>query len=169
MGAFANLVQAMMAMDVFRLFFPWLLVLAVVYGVLENSGVLSDDSSVNGVIALAVAFISIGGAYMFLPPGIMTSLAAGLTFAIFGLLGLMILLSVSGYDLSEGMEETQLPVLFAFIMAILIFIGAFAFQADIGSLLGNNVNAFQDAVMPILILVFLLAIVAITMGGGGDE
>ena len=166
MGAFANVVQAMMAMDVFRLFFPWLLVLAVVYGALENSGVLSDDSSVNGVIALAVAFISIGGAYMFLPPGIMTSLAAGLTFGIFGLLGLMILMSVAGYDLSDGMDRGAPPVIGAIIIGILIFIGAFAFNADLGYLLGGVENAFQDVVMPILILIFLLIIVAMTMSGG---
>jgi len=165
--AFEQIVEIMAEMGVFQLFFPWLLVLAITFGVLEKYNIFSEDAQVNGTIALAVAFISIGGAYFFIPQGLMTSFAAALTFSIFGILGLMILLGVAGYDLSDAMDESSLPVGGAIILGILSFIGAFVFQADLGGLLGGVENTFQEAVMPILILVFLLLVVA-TVGGSSD-
>lgn len=169
MGAFAEVVRTMAGMDVFQLFFPWLLMLAVTYGVLEKYGIFSDDSGVNGAIALAVAFFATGGAFFFLPEGILSSFAAGLTFSVFGILGLMILLALAGVNLEEEMNREELPAIGALVLAILTFLGAFVFQADLGAMLGNVQNAFQDVVMPILILVFLIIVVALTAGGGGGE
>jgi len=37
MGAFENLIQMMAGMDIFQLFFPWLFVLAVSFGLLEKT------------------------------------------------------------------------------------------------------------------------------------
>ncbi|MFB6147519.1 MAG: hypothetical protein ABEJ66_01410, partial [Candidatus Nanohaloarchaea archaeon] len=113
-------------------------------------------------------FFAVGGVYYFLPQGILTSLAAGLTFSIFGLLGLMLLLGVSGYDISQEMETGNLPVILAIVLAILAFLGAFAFQADISALLGGGGggggDALQDVVMPILVLIFILLVVSETTG-----
>lgn len=167
--AFNQIVEIMAEMGVFQLFFPWLLVLAITYGVLEKYNVFSDDAQVNGTIALAVAFVSIGGAYFFIPAGLLTNFAAGLTFSVFGILGLMILLGVAGYDLSEDMSSRSLPVIGAIVLGIVSFLGAFAFRADVGALLGGVENAWQEAVMPVLVLIFLLSIVAITAGGSSGD
>lgn len=168
MGAFATIVEQMAAMDIFQLFFPWLLVVSVTYGVLEKSNIFSGDASVNGTIAFSVAFFSVGGAYYFLPEGILTSFAAALTFSLFGVLGVMILAAVAGFDLENlaGGEGPPLMALLVGVLFLLSFIGAFSFQADIGALLGNVENTFQEVVMPILVLVFLLFVVALTVGGG---
>lgn len=168
MGAFASIVEVMAQMNVFQLFFPWLLVLAVTYGVLEKYNLFSEETGVNGVIALSVAFLSIGGAFFFLPQGILTSFAAGLTFSLFGLLGFLILLGVAGFDLShEELADNpfSLPAIGALVFTLLSFLGAFAFTADIGALTKGVGNVFQDVVMPILVLVFLLVIVALTASG----
>lgn len=174
MGAFENVVGMMAQMDVFRLFFPWLLILAIVYGVLEKYQMFSEDEQVNGVIALAFSFVTVGGTYLFIPAGTLTSLAAGLTFSVFAILGLMILLAVSGYDLSEGFEEDSLPVGMAILFAILTILGAFFFNVDVLGLLGGNqslptTEVFNEIVMPILMLIFIIIIVALTMGGGSDD
>lgn len=159
MGAFETIVQSMAGMDLFQLFFPWLLILAVTYGILEKHNVFSDDAQVNGVIALSLAFFSVGGAYYFLPQGILSSLAAGLTFSVFGLLGFMILLAVAGFDLSGdfGLED-PLPII-AVVLGLLSFLGAFFFQADLDALVGGVENVFQEMVMPILVLIFLLLVI----------
>ncbi len=168
MGAFATIVETMAEMDVFQLFFPWLLVVAITYGVLEKYNVFSEDASVNGTIAFSVAFFAIGGAHFFLPPGIMTSFAASLTFSVFGILGLMIMAAVAGIDIEDMADNSRLLPTLIGILFLLSFIGAFAFQADLETLLGGIENTFQEVVMPILILVFLLGIVAITARGSGD-
>lgn len=162
MGAFANVVETMAGMDVFSLFFPWLLVLSVTYGVLEKYNVFSEDSGVNGTIALSVAFFSVGGAYFFLPGGILTSFAAGLTFSMFGLVGFLILLAVAGMDVTELGDTSDLPTIGAVVLVILSFLGAFAFTADISALLSGVEDAWQDVIMPILVLVFLLIVVSMT-------
>lgn len=156
-------------MDIIPLFFPWLLVLAVTFGVLEKHGIFSEEAQVNGVISLAVAFIAVGGAALYLPQGILTNFAAALTFSIFGLLGLMILLAVGGYDLSEAMSEDDLTVGAAVILGLMSFIGAFAFTVDFGNLLGGVQNTFDEVVMPILVLLFLLLVVSATVGGDSGE
>ncbi|MFB6213307.1 MAG: hypothetical protein ABEJ07_01970 [Candidatus Nanohaloarchaea archaeon] len=168
MGAFAKIVEAMAGMDVFRLFFPWLLVLSITYGVMEKYSVFSEDSQVNGVIALSVAFFSIGGAYYFLPQGILTSFAAGLTFSIFGLLGFLILMAVAGVDVSEEMGKNELPAVAAIVLVLLSFLGAFAFTADISALTSGVGNVFDDIVMPILVLVFLIIVIGAVADSGGD-
>ncbi len=166
--AFEQIVLMMADMDVFQLFFPWLLVLAVTYGVLEKYKVISEDEQVNGVISLAVAFLAIGGAYFFLPPGIMTNLAAALTFGVFGFLGLMILMAVAGIDIAEDEKTESIRLWSAVAIAAIVFIGAFVTQADLGAFLGDIEDTWQEVVMPVLILLFLLIIVAITAGGNSD-
>ncbi|MFB6190395.1 MAG: hypothetical protein ABEJ91_02375 [Candidatus Nanohaloarchaea archaeon] len=168
MGAFESIVTTMASMDVFSLFFPWLLVLSVTYGVLEKYSIFSGESEVNGVIALSVAFFSIGGAYFFLPQGILTSLAAGLTFSMFGLLGFLLLLGVAGFDLtSEKLagDPYSLPGIGALVFTLLSFLGAFAFTADISALTKGVSNVWDEIVLPVLTLVFLLVVVSLTTRG----
>ncbi|MFB6292535.1 MAG: hypothetical protein ABEI58_04040 [Candidatus Nanohaloarchaea archaeon] len=165
MGAFAQIVESMAGMDVFQLFFPWLLVLAVSYGLLEKYNVVSGDSGVNGVVALALSFVTIGGIHVFAPAGIFASFGAAIAFSMFGLLGYLLLLGISGYDIGAGFEDGDLPVIGALVLAVLSFLGAFAFQADVGALLGGVENTFQNVVMPIMTLVFLLIVVSMTVGG----
>ena len=165
---FETIAQTFVELSIFHLFFPWLLVLAVSFGVLEKYKIFGENAAVNGTIALSLAFLTIGGAFLFLPPGIFTNFAGALAFSIFGLIGLMLLLGISGADLEEMGGEGSLPTVVGLILAIITFIGAFAFRADVGALLGDVTNVFQEVVMPILVLIFLLLIVGATAGGGGD-
>lgn len=166
MGAFETIVMVMADMNLFHLFFPWLLVLGVTYGILNKHGVISEEESVNGVIALSVAFLTIGGAAVFIPEGMFTHLAAALAFGIFGLIGLLLLMAVAGFDITQFSEEKySIPFIGALVIGIVTFIGVLAARLDLGAMMSGVENGFQEVVMPILILIFLLIVVAITAGG----
>ncbi len=165
MGAFESIVQTMMDMNVFHLFFPWLLLLAVTYGLLEKYEFF--DESVNGTISLAFATMAMGGIFLFVPEGLFSHFAAVMAFGAFGILGLLILMAIAGIDIGEFEDpQGELPGIVALVVFILGFLGVVVAQLDIGSLLGGVRNTFQEVVMPILILVFLLLVVSTTTGGG---
>lgn len=169
MGAFENLLQIMAGMDIFQLFFPWLFVLAVSFGLLEKHGVFSDDASVNGVISLAFAFLTIGGLAMFVPAGMFTHFAAALGFGLFAIIGFLIMLAASGMDLEDSIGgQNDLPTIGALVITIVSLISVVGYYLDIESILGMassaGGNAFDEVVMPILILIFLLLIVGATAG-----
>lgn len=167
MGAFAAVVQTMADMNIFHLFFPWLLIFAVSYGVMNKNEVFSEDQTVNGVIALSIAFLTIGGAAVFVPEGLYTHFAAALSFGVFGILGFMILLAVAGYDLTQLAEkESSLPLIGAVLIAIVGFIGVLLSNFDVQSMLGGVSNPVDEILMPILVMIFLIIIVGATAGGG---
>lgn len=170
MGAFESVVQTMAGMDVFQLFFPWLFVLAVTYGLLEKHGVFSEDSTVNGVIALSLSFLTIGGAAMFVPAGMFTHFAAALAFGLFAIIGFLILLAASGMDVSDLGDEGDLPTIGALVITIVSFIGVVGYYLDIESILGgvSGGNVFDEIVMPVLVLIFLLIVVTSVANSSGD-
>lgn len=157
MSSFEIIIQTMTDMG-FRLFLPWLLVLAVTYGLLEKYEVISDETQVNGSIALAMAFFTILGINQYAPPGIFTNFAAAIAFGLFGLLGLMILIAVTGYDLSKFSEKGA-PRYFAYTIFIVSFVTIVVTYVDIGTIVGEGQNAFNDIILPILILIFFLLLV----------
>lgn len=157
MSAFQVIIETMTEMG-FRLFFPWFLVLAVTYGLLEKYEIISSETQVNGAIALAMAFFTILGVNQFAPTGIFTNFAAAIAFGLFGLLGLMVLLAVTGRDLTDYSEK-GLPRWFALTIFIVSFVTIIVTYVDIGSIIGETQSVFNDVILPILILVFFIIIV----------
>lgn len=171
---FETIVETMIEMSLFELFFPWLLTLAVTFGVLDKYDYFDEDS-VNAVVALAVSFIAIGGAYLFIPASLFPHFAAAIAFGAFGLIGLLVLMALAGYDLDEMDSENPLAKI-VLPLGVLVFVLILFTQFDFG-LIDALVNllsgeSFDEVVMPILTMIFLLGIVAvITRGAGssGDE
>ncbi|MBY6294498.1 hypothetical protein GLU60_03860 [Nanohaloarchaea archaeon H01] len=157
MAAFEIIVNTMVEMG-FRLFLPWLLVLSVSYGLLEKYQVVSDETQVNGSIALALAFLAIIGVNNFAPAGIFTNFAAAITFGLFGLLGFMVLVAMAGYDL-EKYSEGGFPRYVAVTIFVVSFISVVVLYVDISSIISDSQNVFEDIILPILILIFFLLIV----------
>ncbi len=103
--------------DVFEFFIPFLLVFAVVFGILLKSKFLSDDSNVNAAIAFAVAIIvALGGGGEFL---------VGLTpfFAVFFVIIFFILMIFMffGLDPKDIMQSKAIIFLVVAICAIFVF------------------------------------------------
>ncbi|MFQ3274988.1 MAG: hypothetical protein ACI9LV_000065 [Candidatus Nanohaloarchaea archaeon] len=173
MGAFETIVETMMQMDVFQLFFPWLLVLAVTYGALDKYDWFEEDT-INATVAVAVAFISIGGLYLFVPAGLFPHFAAAVAFTAFGIIGLMVLLAIAGVDLNELDKDSPIAKTVMGVGAV-AFIGVLIIQFQLDFPIESLIQLFEgesfdQVVMPILTLVFLLGvIVAITKGESGEE
>lgn len=171
---FEIIVETMIEMSLFELFFPWLLTLAVTFGVLDKYDYFEEES-INAVIALAVSFIAIGGAYLFIPPSAFPQFAAAIAFGAFGLIGLLILMALAGYDLNDMDSDGPLAKI-VLPAGILVFLGVLVTQFDIltqglgAFLLLFQGETFDEVMMPILTMIFLLLIVgAITKGAGDDE
>lgn len=176
--AFETVVTTMIEMTVFQVFFPWLLVLALTYGVLDQYKTISEDESINAVIALAVSFMAVGGSYLFIPEGMLTQLAAGLTFGLFAVIGLLIVMGSAGFNLDELEDNKKsLPVIIGLSIFGLTLLAVTLGYTDVHTTLWNTFiesiddpyDFFDEIVMPVLILAFMFGIVAFTLMGSSDD
>ncbi len=168
---FENIVLSMQDMSIFHLFLPWLLVLTVTYGVLQKQEIFEEEA-VTAATSLSVAFLSIGGFYFFVPPEMFSHFAAVIGFAIFGFIGLFLLLAVVGVDITEFEDvERRFPAIAAASIAVLGALGVLTYQYNLLGLLPELSELttlsidFDQHVMPILTLLFLLAIVIFVARG----
>lgn len=162
MGAIEQVILTMQEMG-FNLFLPWLLIFSVTYGLLNKYEVISEETQVNGVIALSFAFLSVIGVTAFAPAGMWTHFASAIAFGIFGLLSLLILFAVAGYDVNEMGDEWSLPWIFAGVIGIVAFVSVLVgYGGGAAQLIGEGQNLFDEVIMPILSLIFIIIIVLFT-------
>ncbi|MFB6182726.1 MAG: hypothetical protein ABEI78_01545 [Candidatus Nanohaloarchaea archaeon] len=159
MAFFEQIIATMMEIGMEE-FLPWLLILSVTYGILEKYEVISDETQVNGVVSLSVAFLTIIGANTFIPDGMWAQFAAHIAFGIFGMLALMILLALAGYDLDEMGEEWSLTWIFGGLIAVVSFISVLV-RFGSAKAFAKESGLFDQVIMPFLTLVFVLALVYI--------
>ncbi|MCK5474175.1 MAG: hypothetical protein KAI53_02110 [Candidatus Aenigmarchaeota archaeon] len=128
--------------------FPWLLFLALIFGILQSKKVISEEVSVNGVISIVLSFLIV-----FIGKGIFYT-------KIFGLLGVVlagvlvgiIVLGAAGYDFVDAFFGNKaLAGVVLGIMMILVFISA-------GGLEFFRISS--DIVATILMLVLMIGAVA---------
>jgi len=169
MSLFQDMVTVMEQMNFFHLFLPWLLVLAVSYGALTKYNTISDEESVNGVIALTLAFLTIGGAAMFIPPGMFPHFVGAISFGILGIIGFLILMAVGGFNLDKLEELDRNPLAgFGIAVGIIAFVGVvlthleFDFLPDVTEIV-TEINL--EELYPLFILVFLLVVVVAATRG----
>lgn len=169
MAVFEQIVRTMIDMGIFQAVFPWLLVLSVVYGALEKYEVFEDEM-VNGAIALSMAFLTSAGMVMFVPQGLFSNFMAAVAFSAIGLLSIVILAAVGGFDFSSiDDKEDNLLIGLGILLVGISFVGAFLYQTDLSSLLPTD-NVWDDAVMPVLTLLFLFLVMSeLSSGEGGGE
>lgn len=160
MGAFNQIIQIMWDMGL-NLFFPWLIILAATYGILNKYEVISEEEGVNGAIAIGTAFLGVLGISG--SAGMFTTFAAAITFGIFGMLGLIVLMAVAGYDVTEHAEDsTSGFAVAAALIGIVSFLTVLFNFVDLSEWVPSGGSAFQDVLMPILILLFLISVIYIT-------
>lgn len=172
MGVFGDLIMSMAQMDAFQVIFPWLLMSAVTYGALEKYDVF-EEQAINGTISLGFSFLAVAGVYMFFPPGLFPNFAAAISFAMMGILGLIVLSAMGGYNFAEDDENDVIPKA-AIIIVVISFLGAVLYQVDVLGMLPEfelGSNAVENVIMPIVMLGFILGLVAVTArsGSSGEE
>ncbi len=161
MGAFDQILQVMWDMGL-NLFFPWLVILAVMYGLLNKYEVISEEEGVNGAIAIGIAFLGVLGISG--TSGLFTSFAAAITFGIFGVLGIMVLLATAGYDITEHAEDsTSTFAIFAGLIGFIAFITVALNYINFQEWIPSTGDVFQEAILPVLVLAFLFLVIAVTV------
>lgn len=170
MGVFDEIIRMMMDMGVFQVIFPWLIVMSITYGALEKYEYF-DDEMVNGAIALSLGFLTSAGMVMFVPQGLFANLMAALAFVSVGLIGIIVLAAIGGIDFSEIDREDNPIGGIAIGVSIVALILVFLYQYDLsGFIPETGGNVWNDAVMPVLTMIFILLLVLFTANGGdGDE
>lgn len=164
MGAFNQIIQIMWDMGL-DLFFPWLILLAATYGILNKYEVISEEEGVNGAIAIGTAFLGVLGITG--SGGMFTTFAAAITFGIFGMLGLIVLMAVAGYDITEHAEDsTSGFAIAAALIGIISFLTVVFNFVDFREWIPAGASVFQDVLMPVLILLFLISVIYITTNSG---
>lgn len=140
--------------------FMWLLFAALIYGLLNKYEVF-DESSANAGVSLGASFFTLLGIFSFAPEGLFLNFAAALGFILFGLFGVLILLSISGIDVPEMTEGLEGNVMAGsgIILVLIAFIGALVYNLDLNSLFGDVGNAWQDVLFPVIFLIFMLIII----------
>lgn len=110
MGAFEEAVLTLRDLDMFRLGFPFILVFTLMYGVLQKYEFF-DDQNITVAASLSFAFISVGGIYTFVPPGLLTNFGAVVALSVFFVFGLILTMAVAGINIEEYLEEGKLPAI----------------------------------------------------------
>ncbi len=168
-GAFQILVQNMMRLGFFQFLFPFLLALAIVYGLLSWALREQLPRSVRGIIALIIAFfVMLYSSWNVMIVNFFANLSGMWLVAATGILFIVILLALTGQkpqDLLQGKTAKWVTVLVIVFIGILIFFGAGA-----GWLLSIPGFVANTDFWTILFFIVILAIVIFWLGqeeGGG--
>lgn len=165
MSFFSDLVIFMAETDIIHLFFPWLLLLAFTFGILQKYEFFEDEA-VSGAIAVSSSFLAITGIYFFMPENIFANFGAVLAFATFAALGFLIVMAIAGVDISN-LDNRIGRIPLAAGLAVLgigmlsIAAGALPVNEAIAGI-SFNVNIYEEIVMPVIVFGFILAVIALT-------
>ena len=158
MSLFSEMVTFLESMDIFSLFFPWLLVLALTFGILKKYEYFEDDS-VTGAVAVSVAFITVGGLSL-LPEALLVNIGAVVALSAFIVVGFLIIMGVAGVE-SEGLGEDSTPLKIGLAVLGVGLAAVLWTSLGIGEMVGS-LESDGQLVNQIIVFVFILAIVALT-------
>ncbi len=165
MSFFADLVMFMSQTDIIHLFFPWLLLLAFTFGILQKYEFFENEA-VSGAIAISSSFLAIAGIYFFMPENIFANFGAVLAFATFAALGFLIVMAIAGVDITDldnRIGRIPLAAGLAVMVIGMLSIAAGAFPVnEVVDSIGFNVDLYQDIIMPVIVFGFILAVIALT-------
>lgn len=167
MAVFESLLQLMIDSGASYVFM-WLLFAGLIYGLLMKYEFFEDESVIAG-ISLGSSFFTLLGIYSFAPPGLFLNFAAAIGFGLFALFGTLIILSITGFDVTElksDLGENTLAGADA-IIVLIAFFGALAYNLNIIDLLSIDTggDTWENVIFPVIFLIFLL----IVLGGATDS
>lgn len=157
MSVFSNMLSTLDKLGFYDFMLPWLLFVAVFYGVLQGKKVISEESSVNGVIAIVAGFLTAYIARGFL----YTSIFGTMGIVAAGLLIVLIFLGMFGIKPEDvfGGHKTALSITLA-IVVLFIFLSAGGLSA-----FGSGID--NDTTVTIVLLLIMAGAVAFIGGGSG--
>lgn len=145
-------------MGIFSYVLPFLLIFAVIYGILSKSNIFGDNKGVNAIIALAVGLLSLVGDYV---PMFFREIMPNIGIAIAILVAILVLIGLF-YSESDPMGKTVKWIIFG--------IGLIAFLVVVYSSFENTtfIGGFfwQEYGSAIISLLILAGIIALVITGG---
>jgi hypothetical protein len=141
--SFGDLLRAADRADIFYYVLPFLLVFALIYGILTKSTLLGNNKGVNIIISLALGLLSLVGNYF---PNFIQQMSPKLAIGLSLILALIILLGL----FAQG--ATWLNNLFVWVGIIIFIIIVYSSLAHY-SFIGNNAwNTYAPAIITIAII-----------------
>lgn len=152
-GAFGNLINQWEQMGVFTYALPFLLIFAIIFGVLSTVNIFKDNRSINAIIALAVSlmslqfdFVNVFFAQIFPRLGV-------------GLAIIIVILIIAGlFAPSDSWVTITLFIISAIIFLIILIDTFGSLGWSLGALSATNWN---DLVPWIVMLVLLIIVVGV--------
>jgi len=138
--------------DFFVYIFPWMLTLAIVYGILEHYKIPNSQSA-RGVISIVAAFLVLPVGPMIAP--FLTNMVKSMLVIGVGILVALIFVEMLGYKVGKGENIFEkYPVGFGIILiiiAILVFVSSGGMQ-----LLNININIDSNALSAIFFIIIMI-------------
>ncbi len=165
MSFFSDLVIFMSETDIIHLFFPWLLLLAFTFGILQKYEFFEDEA-VTGAISVSSSFLAIAGIYFFMPENIFANFGAVLAFATFAALGFLIVMAIAGVDINDldnriGRIPLAVGLTVLGVGMLSILVGALPVNEVVGDL-SISAQLYEEIIMPLIVFGFILAVIALT-------
>jgi hypothetical protein len=167
MAAFDVLVQNMARLGFFQFLFPFLLALAIVYGLLTWALKEQIPKTARGLVALIIAFfVMLYSSWNVMIVNFFANIAGQFLIVATGILFIVMLLAFTGMrpaDLMKGSKAKWIVVLLIVFIGIVIFYGA-------GAAWLTTVPSIPSDFWTVLFFIVILAIVLFWMGqeeGGG--
>lgn len=150
---FELLFQNLEQIGFFEFVLPLVLFMAIFFGILRKIEVLGDDEAVQGAAAVALAFLTTFGIYVFIPFSFFPQFFGALSILIVLILGMIILMGMAGFDISGGMDAKSQRYMVAGVILIVII----AFPAMF-SLAGTDVQITEQHANFVLTLALIAVI-----------
>lgn len=117
---FELLFQNLEQIGFFEFVLPLILFMAIFFGILRKTEVLGDDEAVQGAAAVALAFLTTFGIYVFIPFSFFPQFFGALSILIVLILGMMIIMGMAGFDVSGGVDAKSQRYMVAGVILIVI-------------------------------------------------
>ena len=171
MAAFQTLIQNMMRLEFFQFLFPFLLALAIIYGLLRWALPKQLPKSATGVISLIIAFfVMLYSSWNYMIIQFFANISGGFLIVGSGILFIIILMAMVGLrpeDLWPGGKPGKAKWI---VVLLVVFIGALIFFGAGGYwLVGVPSWAASTDFWTIIFFVIILAIVIFWMGAEAEE
>lgn len=147
-SVFSQLLQNLSSVGFFDLFLPFLLILAVTYGVLQRIELFEDDS-VDATVSIVVALMSMFSMLTFVDAAFFTQFFGAVTLLVAVVLGYIIVLGLMGVDINDVAtlddDQKKKTAIFAAI-GIAVVLGGVLQYANVVDVYGSLMSTVQSDV-----------------------
>lgn len=156
---FDILIENLSNIGFYNFFLPFLLILALTYGILKTINFSGGDTGVIAVISIAVAFLTLGGLYFFVRPDFFPLLFSSLSIYLIAIFGIILILGLLGVKIENLSEQNWFKALALIVAIMLVLATLFSITGFWDVIL--NLRFTEDALQVFLTVLLIIALVLI--------